>query len=88
MTHFYGIIFLTLTQISQIKVACALTRTVSFVLCMYLGLSDAGVSVQLTVVYIGSAVTATHPVLCHVTPLQRKEGIIRGFPKNGLHNKT
>lgn len=57
---------------STFKREFCLTQTVSSVLCMYLGLGDAGVSVQLAVVSVGSAVTATHPALCRVTPLQRK----------------
>lgn len=44
-------------------------------LCVYLGLGDAGVSVQLTVISVGSAVTATHPVLSHIALLQRKRRV-------------
>lgn len=51
---------------------CALTLTVSSVLCMYLDVCDAGVSVQLAVVSVGFAVAATNPVLCVITPLQRE----------------
>lgn len=44
----------------------------SSVLCMYLDVCDAGVSVQLAVVSVGFAVAATNPVLCVITPLQRE----------------
>lgn len=51
---------------------CAPTLTVSSVLGMYLGVCDAGVSVQLAVVSVGFAVAATNPVLRVITPLQRE----------------
>lgn len=44
----------------------------SSVLCMYLDVCDAGVSVQLAVVSVGFAVAATNPVLRVITPLQRE----------------
>jgi len=53
-----------------------LTHTASSELYMYLGLRDAGVSVQLTVVPVGFTVTATHPVVGLVTQLQRKENAV------------
>lgn len=43
---------------------------------VYLGLGDAGVPVQLTVVPVGPAIAATHPVLCDITLLQRKRRLI------------
>lgn len=52
------------------------TKTGSFVLGVYLGLRDAGVPVQLTVVSVGPAIAATHPVLCNITLLQRKRRLI------------
>lgn len=43
---------------------------------VYLGLRDAGVPVQLTVVSVGPAIAATHPVLCNIALLQRKRRLI------------
>lgn len=54
---------------------CVLTQTVSSVLHMDLGLGDAGVSVQLTVIPVGFAVAATNPVLWSITLLQRDREI-------------
>lgn len=53
-----------------------ITKTGSFVLGVYLGLRDAGVPVQLTVVSVGPAIAATHPVLCNITLLQRQRRLI------------
>lgn len=52
------------------SIHCVFTLTVSPVVCMYLGLCDTGFPVQLTVVLVGFAITATHPVLSLVTFLQ------------------
>lgn len=55
------------------------------VLRMYLGLGHAGVSVQLTVISVGLAVTATHPVLSHITLLQSKRQ--HKLVRNSLHEQ-
>lgn len=57
------------TEFSCVRV---LTQTESSVLHVHLCVGDAGVSVQLTVVPVGFAVTATNPVLRDLTVLQRK----------------
>lgn len=67
---------------------CAPTLTVSSVLCMYLDVCDAGVSVQLAVVSVGFAVAATNPVLCVITPLQRETRVSVSLSPAGWFKTT
>lgn len=52
---------------------------------MYLGLGHAGISVQLTMVSVGLAVTAAHPVLSHITLLRSKRQ--HKLMRNSLHEQ-
>lgn len=47
------------------------TLAVSPVVCVYLGLCETGLSVQLAVVPVGFAIAATHPALSRITSLWR-----------------